>query len=368
MNAADPLFVQATLELAELGRISCAPNPPVGCIIVRDGHIIGRGFHRKAGEGHAEVNAIADASGDVSGATVYVSLEPCSFVGRTPACANTLIEANVARVVVATLDPHPKVAGSGVAMLRAAGIPVDVLASEPAAAIIAGFRSRVVAGRPLVRLKSASSLDGAIALASGESQWITGPQARADVQRLRAYSDALVTGIGTVLADDPSLTVRAPSLLNQGAEQPLRVVLDSQLRTPIGSKVVNDGWPTWVVHQANPAIVQAHKQAQRDRGVDVELTALPGGTANLSELLSQLALRDCNEVLVEAGPKVLSSFLQQGLWDEWICYLAPRLLGDNIMHLTSFSLPSLAQALSAQIVDQQMIGADLRLTLKPISS
>ncbi|MGK0260977.1 MAG: diaminohydroxyphosphoribosylaminopyrimidine deaminase, partial [Candidatus Azotimanducaceae bacterium] len=199
LHASDLLLLKAATELAEQGRFTCAPNPTVGCIIVRQGELIGRGYHAVRGQGHAEVQAIKDAGGDVSGATVYVSLEPCAFEGRTPACAQTLIEAKVARVVIALTDPHPRVAGLGAKMLVEAGIEVEQVELPEAQAAIRGYASRIVRQRPWVTVKTASSLDGSVALANGESQWITGPQARADVQRLRARSDAIVTGVGTVI-------------------------------------------------------------------------------------------------------------------------------------------------------------------------
>ena len=199
VSTSDQLFLQAAIQLAERGRFTCAPNPTVGCVIARDGAIIGRGYHARTGEGHAEVNAIADAAQDLAGTTVYVSLEPCAFEGRTPACAKTLVTAGVARVVIAAEDPHPQVAGAGIGILRAAGIEVALMVQPEALALIEGYVSRVTRGLPWVRVKSASSLDGAISLGSGESQWITSPQARADVQYWRARSDAIITGVGTVL-------------------------------------------------------------------------------------------------------------------------------------------------------------------------
>ena len=356
MRTSDLLFVTATVELAENGRFTCAPNPTVGCIITRNGQVIGRGCHQYAGQGHAEVHAIADAGGDVKGATVYVSLEPCSFFGQTPACAQTLLEAGVARVVIGALDPNPRVAGKGIAMLEAGNIKVELLDSAEARACIAGFAKRITTNRPLVRLKTASSIDGAIALANGESQWITGPSARTDVQYWRARSDAVITGIGTVLADDPQLNVRDARYAH--CYQPLRVVLDSTARTPLSSKLLCDGQPTLLIHNDDAEVVGKDQN-------NASRLYLKGGPSDLAALLDELGNRGCNEVLVEAGPGVLGSFLQADLWDEWICYLAPKALGRNARQLADFNIEKLADSIDAKVVDQARIGEDVRLTLRP---
>ncbi len=298
MSAADRVFLQACVELAAQGRATCAPNPPVGCIIWRDGKVLGRGFHKQAGFGHAEVNALQQAGSDVRGATVFVSLEPCSFVGRTPACAQTLIDAGVARVVVAAVDPNPQVSGQGIAMLEAAGVEVEVVELASAKACIQGFVSRITRGRPFVRLKTATSLDGAVALSNGDSQWITGDAARSDVQYWRAHSDAIVTGIGSVLADDCQLTVRDSAFKH--AHAPLRVVLDSRGRTPLDAKVLDEQAPTLLVHKVG------HVDLSLPKAGHVQQLALAHGPNDLSSVLSDLAERGCNDVLVEAGPKVLS--------------------------------------------------------------
>jgi len=358
----DTLFVKATLELAALGRNSCAPNPPVGCMIVRDGQVIGRGYHQAAGQGHAEVNAIADAGGDIAGATVFVSLEPCAFVGRTPACAQTLIDARAKRVVIGVEDPHPQVAGKGCQMLRDAGIEVRVLNLPEAEQMIAGFVSRILKKRPRVVLKSASSLDGAVALASGESQWITGQPARQVVQELRAQSDAVITGAGTVIADDPQLTVRDPVLLQGHLAQPLRVVLDSKLRASPDSQIFSDG--TLVVHGLDAGA----RYASPTSG-EVEYLALTNGPQDLAGLLEVLAERGCNNVLIEAGPKILGSFLQSDsgvpLWDEWVCFIAPKALGRDSMSVADFAIAELAQAHAAKVLDCTLVGDDLQLRLAP---
>ena len=353
----DRLFLRAAIELAERGRFTCAPNPTVGCLIVRDGQVIGRGFHQRTGEAHAEVNAMRDAGGDVAGATVYVSLEPCAFEGRTPACAQTLIEAEVGRVVVAAEDPHPRVAGAGIRMLRAAGIEVSVMTQPEALALIAGYISRIELGRPLVRIKTASSLDGAIALADRASQWITGAEARADVQYWRARSDAILTGVGTVLADNPQLNVRDTRY--QPCKPPLRVVLDSRLRTPANCKLLTDGGPTLLVHDADAAIPH-HVQAADN----VTCLAPAAGARDLSALMAHLAELGCNEVLVEAGAQVCGSFAAADLWDEWLCYVAPKWLGSDSRSLAEFRVAALAAAPQGRIKSVTWVGEDLRIWLE----
>ncbi|MEM7080922.1 MAG: bifunctional diaminohydroxyphosphoribosylaminopyrimidine deaminase/5-amino-6-(5-phosphoribosylamino)uracil reductase RibD [Pseudomonadota bacterium] len=352
----DRLYLQACIELAEQGRHTCAPNPTVGCIIVRHGVVLGRGWHQYAGQGHAEVNAIADAGGDVRGATVYVSLEPCSFEGRTPACAATLVEEGVGRVVVAALDPHPQVAGEGLRMLQRAGIEVDVVALPEALELIAGYILRITQKRPLVRIKTASSLDGATALADGRSQWITGAAARSDVQRLRARSDAIITGVGTVLADDPALTVRDEQLAP--FRQPLRVVLDRRLRTPPDCKLISDGHPTLVVHEDT-----ARAGPEWETAPGVMLLALadvaPGA------VLEHLAEMGCNEVLVEAGPTVVGSFVSHAAWDLWVAYLAPKLLGTQTRPVADFVIADLQSAPRGRTLDVTPVGDDIRITLEP---
>ena len=375
MTPSDRVFLQATIELAELGRFTCAPNPTVGCIIVRGGAIIGRGHHVLTGSGHAEVNAIADAGGDVAGATVYISLEPCAFAGRTPACAQTLIDAKVARVVVAAGDPHPRVSGAGLKMLRTAGIQANLITQPEALDLIAGYACRVLDNKPFVRIKTASSMDGATALTSGESQWITGPQARDDVQYWRARSDAIITGIGTVLEDDPQLNVRAEQFRH--AHQPLRVVLDARLRTPADARILNDGGATLLVHNTDAEIPEhlralAELEAPSETQMDaregegqVRLLGLNDGPRYLSAVLTHLAEQGCNEVLVEAGPQVCGSFAQADLWDEWLCYVAPKWLGSASRNLADFSLAVLANAPHGNIIELIKTGDDMRVRVEP---
>lgn len=356
-TTADQLFLRAATELAEQGRMTCAPNPPVGCVIVRGGQIIGRGFHAQAGHGHAEVNARDDAGGDISEATVYVSLEPCAFEGRTPACANMLIEAQVARVVIAANDPHPQVAGAGVSLMRAAGIEVELLPDPLADELITGYVSRIMRQRPFVRIKTGSSLDGATALASGQSQWITSLAARADVQYWRARADAIITGVGTVLADDPQLNVRDPRY--DQCKQPLRVILDTDLQTPPAAKVLTDGGPTLVVHGRDAT--DAH---QLSRAPNVSTLALDQGPADLASVLSYLAQQGCNEVLVEAGARVCGSFAEQSLWDEWLCYVAPKWLGSQTRPLAEFKVMDLAQAPVGLVKSIERVGDDCRIRVQ----
>ena len=359
MTDSDHLFLREAIELAAGGRFTTAPNPCVGCVIVKQGQILGRGFHVRPGEGHAEVNALQDAHDrghDVRGSTVYVSLEPCAFVGRTPACARTLVEAQVARVVIAMLDPHPKVAGQGVAILRDHGIEVVVRDVPEAQPLVRGYVKRVTRGLPWIRIKTASSLDGAVALADGQSKWITGPPARQDVQYWRASVDAIITGVGTVLADNPGLTVRDPAF--EDAPQPLRVVLDRQLRTPVQAQLCQDGHPTLLAHAADVAVPE-----QLSQSAQLSFHALAPQDP-LSALLQHLAELGCNDVLVEAGPQLVGSFLAADLWDEWISYLAPKWLGDQSRQLAAFDLPQLADAPSAKVVDVRRFGEDVRLILE----
>ncbi len=355
----DELFLRAAIELAERGLFSCTPNPRVGCLIVRDGRVLGRGAHLRAGEGHAEVNALADAGGDASGATVYVSLEPCAFTGRTPPCSQALIAANVRRVVAAMRDPHPQVSGAGFRQLEAAGIRTELIELPEAEALNAGYVSRLRTGRPLVRLKIAQSLDGRTAMASGESRWITGPAARADVQYWRARSCALITGSGTVLTDDPELTVRDPRYAVEGRiRQPLRVVADTRLRVPADAALLRAPGPLLFVHGA-----AAVPQLPDVELPDVEHLACGGDAVDLPALLGVLAERGCNEVLVEAGPRLTGAFLAQGLWDEIVLYVAPKLLGSEARPMATLPLVALDEALHTTVTECTMVGDDLRLTL-----
>ena len=350
----DRLFLSRAVELAARGLYTVAENPRVGCIVVRDGVVLGRGWHRRTGGPHAEVNAIADAGGEVRGATVYVSLEPCDHVGRQPPCTEALVEAGVARVVAGMRDPDPRVRGRGLAALRQAGIAVDCADLPEARALNPGYVARSRRGRPWVRVKMAASLDGRTAMANGESQWITGPAARADVQHWRARSSAIVTGIGTVLADDPALDVRCARFASDGAlRQPLLAVADSRGRTPAEARLFAADRPVLVFVGAEAGTV-CRGEVVRQASADV----------NADALLAELAARGCNEVLVEAGPTLAGTFLRQRLWQEAILYLAPKLLGETARPLAALTLDRLGDAIDGQVRDVRMVGPDLRVRLE----
>lgn len=344
------------LQLAAHGLYTTSPNPRVGCVIVKDGRIIGEGWHERAGTPHAEIHALQAAGEAARGATVYVTLEPCSHHGRTPPCAEALINAGVARVVAAMSDPNPLVAGGGISMLTLAGIQAEVgLMEAEARALNPGFISRMTRQRPWVRLKTASTLDGKTALANGASQWITGEAARTDVQRLRARACAILTGSGTVLADNPRMNVRDLDI----GRQPLRVVVDSTLRTPADAAIL----PALIAcHHADPAARAALEQA------GAEVIALPGtgGRVDLAALLVLLAQRGVNELHVEAGAALNGALIKAGLVDEWVAYMAPMAVGDAARGL--FAMPplaTLADAARFKLADVRQIGDDLRLTLLP---
>jgi len=346
------------LQLAARGMFTARPNPMVGCVLVKDGDVIGEGWHEQTGEPHAEANALQEAGDHAHGATAYVTLEPCAHSGRTPPCATALIEAGVTRVVVAMEDPFGEVSGRGLEMLREAGIETDVgLMQETAASLNAGFISRVVHHRPRVRLKVAASIDGAIAMASGESQWITGPEARADVQKLRAQSGAILTGIGTVLADDPSLNVRAPDLDTRDL-QPLRVVLDSRLRMPLTAAMLALPGQTLVCCTGD------HDGSRlEDAGAEVRDFGAHGQVVNVFEVLAALGEREINDVLVEAGPLLTGYLLEKDLVDELVIYQSPHIMGSNTRGM--FQTPSwtaLADRKNLDITDVRRVGVDTRIT------
>ncbi len=370
----DRIYMARALHLAERGVYTTMPNPRVGCVLVRDGEVVGEGWHVRAGEGHAEVNALAAAADKARGATAYVTLEPCSHTGKTGPCSQALVSAGVRRVVYAMEDPNPQVAGRGLAHLRSAGIEVaGPVLEQQAWAINPGFIRRMETGRPYVRCKLAMSLDGRTAMASGESKWVTGPAARADVQRLRARSCAIVTGIGSIQHDDSSLTVRQDelNLPNAGliaSIQPLRVVLDPHQRLPAEAKVIQSpaslAPPTLVVSaqpQANPQLSE-HQLAQK-----VEQLCLPDadGRVDLEALLLELGRRQCNEVLVETGATLAGAFLRRGLLDELVIYMAPKLMGSEARPLFELPLSSMAAQLPLIIKDVRAVGNDWRITAAP---
>ncbi|NWG30284.1 MAG: bifunctional diaminohydroxyphosphoribosylaminopyrimidine deaminase/5-amino-6-(5-phosphoribosylamino)uracil reductase RibD [Rhodocyclaceae bacterium] len=353
-SAADHAFMARALQLAERGLYTTTPNPRVGCVLVRDGAIIGEGWHEKAGEPHAEINALRKigAGGTARGATAYVTLEPCSHHGRTPPCADALIAAGVSRVVVAMQDPNPLVAGQGIARLRAAGIEVDCgLLENEARELNIGFVSRMTRGRPWLRLKVAISLDGKTALANGVSQWITGPDARRHAHGWRARSCALLTGIGTVRDDDPRLTVRDIDT----PRQPLRVVVDSRLELPPGAAILQGG------HCLIACAVENPEKAARLRALGAEILVLPNprGKVDLPALMEELGRRGINEVMTEAGLKLNGSLMREGLIDELLIYQAPLLLGDGARGMADFGmLTELSAAKRLQIVECRAVSAD----------
>ncbi|QNK31556.1 bifunctional diaminohydroxyphosphoribosylaminopyrimidine deaminase/5-amino-6-(5-phosphoribosylamino)uracil reductase RibD [Serratia sp. JUb9] len=362
----DQLYMARAFELARLGRFTTAPNPNVGCVIVRDGKIVGEGYHLRAGEPHAEVHALRMAGELARGATAYVTLEPCSHHGRTPPCADALINAGVSRVVAAMQDPNPQVAGRGLYRLQQAGIDVSHgLMLAEAEAVNRGFLKRMRTGFPYVQLKLGASLDGRTAMASGESQWITSPQARRDVQRLRAESAAILSTSATVLADDPSLTVRWDELdadtqrryPRDNLRQPLRIILDSQNRVTPQHRVVQQPGATWL------ARLQPDQQAWPE-GVEQLTLSAHGGGIDLVVMMMQLAKRQVNSVWVEAGAQLSGALLQAGLVDELIVYVAPKLLGDNARGLCHLpGLERLAEAPEFVFSDVRQVGPDLRLRL-----
>jgi diaminohydroxyphosphoribosylaminopyrimidine deaminase/5-amino-6-(5-phosphoribosylamino)uracil reductase len=358
MNPADSQWMAQALRLAELGLYTTSPNPRVGCVLVKQNKVVGEGWHERAGEPHAEVHALRAAGKLAKGATAYVTLEPCSHFGRTPPCADALIVAGVDRVVVAMHDPTPLGAGQGLQKLRATGIAVECGLMETAARELnIGFVSRMTRGTPWVRSKIAASLDGRTALANGASKWITGEAARRDVQHWRARSCAVLTGIGTVVADDPQLNVREISC----ARQPLRVVLDSELRISLEAKILQGG--KTLIYTASSDV--AKQQAIKACGADVVTLAGADGKVNMSAVMQDLAQRGINEVLVEAGRTLNGALLNAGLVDELVLYLAPQLLGDAARGLADLGeLTYLQQRVALQWNDVRQVGDDLRIVAK----
>jgi diaminohydroxyphosphoribosylaminopyrimidine deaminase/5-amino-6-(5-phosphoribosylamino)uracil reductase len=357
-------YMRRCFALAELGRHTARPNPVVGCVLVKDGKVIGEGWHERAGLPHAEVNALVQAGAAARGATAYVSLEPCSHHGRTPPCTDALITGGVSKVVYGMQDPNPLVVGSGIERLLAAGICVEgPLLEAEARALNPGFSKRMQHGLPWLRCKLAMSLDGRTAMASGESKWITGPEARADVQTWRARSCAILSGIDTVLQDDPALNVRMPGF---SGEQPLRVIVDSHLRLPHAAATLQlPGTALVACASGNPAALDAWRAAANKAPACVE--ALPftavAGRVDLRQLLQYLAVqKHCNEVLLEAGPTLASALLEAGLVDELLVYVAPSLLGDAARPLLYLpGLQQLSERIRLQFLDVAMVGKDCRM-------
>lgn len=356
MLATDSQWMARALQLAQRGLYTTSPNPRVGCVLVKDGKNIGEGWHQRAGEPHAEVYALRAAGNAAHGATAYVTLEPCSHFGRTPPCASALIAAGISHVVIAMQDPNPLVSGQGIAALRTAGIEVECgLMESTARELNCGFVSRMTRGLPWVRSKIAASLDGRTALANGTSQWITGEAARQDVQHWRARSCAVLTGIGTVLADDPQLNVRIPN-----ERQPLRVVVDSALRISADAKIIQGGVLIYTACNDIPS-----HTALQARGAQV--VYLPGtdNRVDLPAMLRDLAQRGINEVLVEAGRTLNGALLKAGLVDELVVYLAPQLLGDAARGMANLGeLTQLEQRMDLVWQDVRQVGNDLRITAR----
>jgi diaminohydroxyphosphoribosylaminopyrimidine deaminase/5-amino-6-(5-phosphoribosylamino)uracil reductase len=354
-SASDHGFMARALRLAELGLYSTTPNPRVGCLIVKAGVVVGEGWHRRAGEPHAEIHALNAAGSQALGATAYVTLEPCSHYGRTPPCAEALIEAGVARVVAAMQDPNPQVAGRGLSMLAAAGIVTECgLLEGEARELNIGFVSRMTRRRPWVRMKMAASLDGKSALDNGVSQWITGPAARGDGHRWRARACAILSGIGTVRDDDPQLNVRDVAT----SRAPLKVVVDSRLELPLSARVLGGGG-LLVACAAGDA---GRSAALRERGAEVVCLPAADGRVDLPALLAELGRRGVNELHVEGGFRLNGALLAAGLVDELLLYLAPCLIGDAARGM--FDLPALSSLQDKRrllINDVRLVGADLRV-------
>ena len=358
-DAADAAWMGRALQLAQRGLYSTSPNPRVGCVLVRDGRLIGEGWHERAGEAHAEIHALQQADDAAAGSTAYVTLEPCAHHGRTPPCADALIRAGIARVVVAMRDPNPLVAGKGIEKLAAAGIAVSSgLLHDEAYELNIGFASRMTRRRPWVRLKLAASLDGRTALSDGRSQWITGPAARRDGHAWRARACAILTGSGTVLHDDPALTVREVAT----PRQPRRVIVDGQLRTPPSARVLHGG--ALIFTACDDPARQAPLLAA---GAELMRLTLDGERVDLEAMLAELARREVNELHVEAGAGLAGALLSRGLADEMVIYLAPKLIGEIGRGL--LALPPLAdldQAPALRIIDSRAVGSDWRFILRPV--
>jgi diaminohydroxyphosphoribosylaminopyrimidine deaminase/5-amino-6-(5-phosphoribosylamino)uracil reductase len=362
----DAAAMRRALELAALGLVSAHPNPRVGCVLARGGQIVGEGWHERTGGPHAEVHALRQAGERARGATAYVTLEPCNHHGRTPPCVDALLEAGVKRVVYACGDPDPRVNGAGAARLRAAGVVVEAgLLEAEATELNLGFLSRIRRGRPWVRLKLAMSLDGRTALASGESRWLTSAPARADVHAWRARSGAVLTGVGTVVADDPRLTVRsAPAAVGARPQQPLRVVFDSRLRIPSSARLLREPGETLLIAAADAAApdwLADHPRVRLER-----CTADARGRVELAAALARLGAAGVNDAWVEAGPTLAAALHEAGLVDEWVLYVAPLLLGADARPLLALPGPAtLAGAARLELREVQPIGADVRIMLRP---
>ena len=376
LSSFDFEMMAQALRLAARGQKTCMPNPAVGCVVVKNGRVLGEGWHELAGEDHAEINALKSIGKLSHGATAYVTLEPCSYHGRTPPCVDALVVAGIARVVYGMTDPNPKVSGSGLSKLKKAGILVEgPLLELEAQQLNRGYIKRHQYNQPWVTIKLAMSLDGRTAMGDGESKWITGLHARQDVQRLRAKHCAIITGIGTVLQDNPSLTVRYERIEgNEGLpdqeknssgglslKQPLRVVVDSKLNTPVNAKILSATGSVLVASTLISDVLDSSK---------AEIICIPGNDerVDLSGLLKILAERECNNVLVEAGPELAGAFLQMGLADELVIYMAPKLLGSMAKPLFNLPFVHMGQQVELDIIDIRQVGEDFRIKARPMKN
>ncbi len=366
----DYCYMAEALKLAEKGRYSTHPNPRVGCLIVNDNAVVGRGWHKQAGGPHAEIEALNEAGDQANGATCYVTLEPCCHYGRTGPCVKALIEMGIKRVVIAMEDPNPQVFGEGIAQLTSAGVQVQVgLMREQSQNLNKGFISRMQRKRPYVRCKLAMSIDGRTAMASGESQWITGPEARADVQRLRGQSDAIITGCGTVLTDEPSMQVRWQELEAAGDlelplekhDQPMRVVFDSQLKVSPRAKIFSPPGVTLVVTSETSS---DRYIAYENRGISVEAFPAKKGV-DIQGVLTYLSQRQINEVLLEAGSTLSGAFLQAQMVDEVVIYMASTLMGSSAKPLFELPIDTMGKAVSLEIQEITAVGQDWRISAYP---
>jgi diaminohydroxyphosphoribosylaminopyrimidine deaminase/5-amino-6-(5-phosphoribosylamino)uracil reductase len=360
-NSRDHDYMAQALRLALRGVYTAHPNPRVGCLLVNSGEVVGEGWHRKTGEAHAEINALAVAGDRARGSTAYVTLEPCSHHGRTRPCAEALVDAGVTSVIAAVDDPNPRVAGAGFDILRNAGVEVSVgLLQAEATSVNEGFFSRFTRGRPFVRLKIAASLDGKTAMLNGESQWITGKAARRDVQRLRASSGAIMTGISTVLADDPSLTVRDESI-DTGGLQPTRVILDSRLKMSPSARMLTLPGRTLVI-----CADDSDREPLEAAGAEIHQVLENNRLTDLMSVMQKLAELEINDVLVEAGPVLAGSLMSAGLVDELVIYQAPHMMGSETRGMaTTPEWLALNHRQDLDIVDLRMIGRDIRITARP---
>lgn len=364
------------LQLAKKGQYTARPNPMVGCVIVKDEQIVGQGWHRKFGGAHAEIDALQQAGDKANGATCYVSLEPCSHVGKTGPCATALVKSGVSKVIAAMQDPNPQVCGKGFELLKHAGIQTESGLLEPQARELnRGFISRLEANRPWVSLKLAMSLDGRTALADGSSKWITGAEARLDVQKLRARQDAIITGIGTLLADNPSMTVRADGQSDwfeglESFQQPTRILLDRNARANLVAKFFNPDAPVWWITQNNEAAQKAILSGMSIRSGDLVEFHQSGiktiQQQSLQELIDHCAEQGMNNVLVEAGHQLAGQFIQQKLVDELIVYVAPKLMGNAGPGLVDLQVNKMSQCPELKLNSIDQFGDDLRFVYSPV--